>query len=521
MPRKDKMGKNMKGKKKGGKVESKFDKEIVVERAKANAALWEARLDMTEHSRVEYREAAVRLAKNNEDLTKHQFQMEKDIVDVIGYLKKQDSDKDELIEKLQQELVIQKKNAEEEKKRLVQNYSKQLNILESKYNTKSNDMRIMQGEMKMIKEFRKRKANMEKELDDIKENMKKANKEYKESLAWMERRFLEEKQRLEREAAKKIEMLAERAHNEAIVQLDEASRSVFKENVRLSEALTYHMNEAEELKKAKDKLKEERNLLHLQRETDDQLVQEKILQVTKQKSELQNQKRKVESLERALTHMSREFETEIHKTQKEALVQNQAGHVEIDKLQKLLEMKDREMNRVKKLAKNILEERTEVECFFLHALQQVKHEIVSNRKWYRQAAQAAYQRKMMEAAAGKEEYPKVRNFNDNEHSTNNVHQDLKEAEKWTNIQSGKVDISDLTWEQKEKVLRLLFAKINGVKMRKPRQSLHPSLPAIASKALEKKRFSEEDGDPSQTFITQPVPVLELPTLLLSKSQTVG
>lgn len=30
----------------------------------------------------------------------------------------------------------------------------------------------------------------------------------------------------------------------------------------------------------------------------------------------------------------------------------------------------------------------------------------------------------------------------------------------TNIQ-GNVDIGDLTWEQKEKVLRLLFAKMNG------------------------------------------------------------
>nr|XP_033808847.1 basal body-orientation factor 1 isoform X2 [Geotrypetes seraphini] len=509
-------------------MESKISKESDVERAKANAALWEARLDMTELSRVEYREACFRLARNNEDLTKHQFQMEKDIVDVIGFLKKQDMGKDELIEKLQQQMTIQKKNSEGEKERLVQNYTKQLNVLESKFNKKSDEMRVIQGEMKLIRDFRKRKAYMEKELEDIKESMKKSNKEYKDSLGWMERRFLEEKQRLEKEAAKKIEMLVERAHNEAIVQLDDASRSVFKENVRLGEALTYHINEAEELKKAKDKLKEEKHLLQMQRETDDRLVQEKILQVTNQKSQLQNQKRKVESLEKALAHMSREFEAEIHKTQKEALIQNQAGHVEIDKLQKLLEMKDREMNRVKKLAKNILEERTEVECFFLHALQQVKHEIISNRKWYRQAAQAAYQRKMMGAAAGKEEYPKIRTFNDNEDSTNNVYQDLKEAEKWTNIQSGKVDISDLTWEQKERVLRLLFAKINGLKIRKPSQSLYPSLPAIDSRDLEKEKLSDKDGHASQTFITQQVPALQspthkglLPNLLLSASQTVG
>lgn len=32
----------------------------------------------------------------------------------------------------------------------------------------------------------------------------------------------------------------------------------------------------------------------------------------------------------------------------------------------------------------------------------------------------------------------------------------------TNIKKGKVDISELTWEQKESVLRLLFAKMNGL-----------------------------------------------------------
>ena len=31
--------------------------------------------------------------------------------------------------------------------------------------------------------------------------------------------------------------------------------------------------------------------------------------------------------------------------------------------------------------------------------------------------------------------------------------------------SAKVDISELTWEEKEKVLRLLFAKMNGLKTR--------------------------------------------------------
>ncbi|XP_069064608.1 basal body-orientation factor 1 isoform X3 [Pleurodeles waltl] len=456
-------GKKGKRKKKGGKGESRLDKESEVERAKANAALWEARLQVTEFSRVEYREAARRLARNNEELTQHQYQIEKDTVDIIGFLKQQDQQKDELIEQLQQQLVAQKKEAHEENEKM------------------------------------------------IKESMREANREHKESLAWMEHKFFEEKQRLEKEAEKRTAMLAEQAHNEAILQLDERGRAVFKENVRLCEALSYHMAEAEELKKANTKLKEERAALLHEKETSDLLVQEKIAQSTQQKAKLMELQRKVESLETALSHMSREFKGEIQKTQEKALVQNQAGQVELEKLQKMLEMKDREMNRVKKLARNVLEERKEVERFFVEALGHVKMEIASSRQYYKQAAQNAYQRKMLEAAGGREEYPRVRTFNVNEHSTNNVHQDLQEAEKWTSLQSGMVDISDLTWEQKEKVLRLLFAKMNGVKLRKQNNGLvrvSSTEVAIRDQGVEP---SDQQRVPSTTFLTQRVPSPEPPT----------
>jgi len=33
------------------------------------------------------------------------------------------------------------------------------------------------------------------------------------------------------------------------------------------------------------------------------------------------------------------------------------------------------------------------------------------------------------------------------------------------VQGDQVDMADLTWEQKEKVLRLLFARMNGQKTR--------------------------------------------------------
>ncbi|KAM9294347.1 basal body-orientation factor 1 [Gastrophryne carolinensis] len=463
-------GKKANKKKKTGKHEARVDKESEAEKAKASAAVWEARLKMAELSRTQYRNAARTLAQNNEELSRNQYQMESDMLDVVGFLKKQDGEKDELIEQLQRELAAEKRRAEEERQQLVETFQKQVESWKEKCAQKAHEMQVIQSEFRMMKEFRRRKTELERNLNEANENLFRANQDHKESLAATERRFFQEKQRLEKEAEKRIMTLAEKAHTEAITQLDDAGRAVFRENVRLKEALSYHMNETRALQKNVSQLQEEKDQLLLEKmveeetgtgsrmeETNDRLVEEKVRHVAQKKAQIQELERTVKALELALQEMRLEVEGSTQR-QKQHMAQQAGGSGE---LQRLLEVKEREMKRVKKLAHNILQERSEVERFFLEALQQVKQEIKSSRSYYQRMAQAAYNNRMIQAAAGTEPYPRIRTFQNKEHSTNDVSQDLKEAEKWCHEESGRVDIADLTWEQKEKVLRLLFAKMNG------------------------------------------------------------
>ncbi len=62
-----------------------------------------------------------------------------------------------------------------------------------------------------------------------------------------------------------------------------------------------------------------------------------------------------------------------------ARIENESAKTEISKLQRIIQLKSKEMNKVKKLAKNILDQRTEMERFFLESLQHVKMEIAANR----------------------------------------------------------------------------------------------------------------------------------------------
>jgi hypothetical protein len=157
-----------------------------------------------------------------------------------------------------------------------------------------------------------------------------------------------------------------------------------------------------------------------------------------------------------------EFETERNSVLKKCKLELESSSSELDKLRKTLELKNKEMSKMKKLAKNILEQRSDIERFFLDSLDFVKRQIIFNRNEYRKEASQFYNSKMIAAHLGQIEYPKVRTFSKSPHSTNNVFKDLEQAEKWLDINK-LIDLNDLTWEQREQVLRELFARMNGTK----------------------------------------------------------
>ncbi|XP_016315235.1 basal body-orientation factor 1 [Sinocyclocheilus anshuiensis] len=506
MPKKK--GNKGKGKGKGkkeGKHESKADKESDIEKFKSNADLWEAKFNITEISRVEYREATRALSKANEELANQQYRAEKDTNDIIAFLKRTDREKTATIAALEEQLKREKVKALQEKHLLVAEYMQKIDALEEKFKQRSSDFQRMQGELKTIKHFRKIKANLEEDLISMREKMYIADRGHQESLATKEYKFYTARIHLEKEAEQKITQLAEQAHHEAIAQLGTASHTVFKENVRLNEALNYYVKEAEELKSTNITLKEKNASLALLKETNELMRKEGDSQMRSQQNEISELRAKLVTLEQALGIMSGEFEQEREEVERRAMVSMQANSADLERLEMLLAAREKELGQVKRLAQSIIEQRKELELFFHEALDHVRKEIKTQQHLYRQEALKAYRWRMNEARAGRLEYPRIRTFSNAPHSTNDVQTDLEEADKWSNLKSSSVDISDLTWEQKERLLNLLFAKFNGHKTRKPAH-----LPALSTSSSEKIQVSSDAGfteeKRSLTFITQmPMP----------------
>lgn len=69
-------------------------------------------------------------------------------------------------------------------------------------------------------------------------------------------------------------------------KLDETTRSVYKENVRVNEALGYHIKESEELKALEERLAKENKQLKEGKELNEVLVKDKVVENKRQKSQI-------------------------------------------------------------------------------------------------------------------------------------------------------------------------------------------------------------------------------------------
>jgi hypothetical protein len=196
----------------------------------------------------------------------------------------------------------------------------------------------------------------------------------------------------------------------------------------LNESLRIYKRELDNLQKSKEQLKKQAITITSDKELNDLLIKEKIEQVQKQTKTIKDLKEKIQSLEISLKQFIDEFHTEKNQLVEHSHIEHESSHNEIVKLQRALELKTKEMNKVKKLGKTILEQRTELETFFLDSLQNVKRQIIFNRLQYRKDAFNAYQNRMLNAHHGQGDHSRIKTFH--EFSSNSVFQDLEDSAEW-------------------------------------------------------------------------------------------
>lgn len=106
-------------------------------------------------------------------------------------------------------------------------------------------------------------------------------------------------------------------------------------------------------------------------------------QLKSQQNEISELGAKLVTLEQALGIMSGEFEQEREEVEQRAMVSMQANSTDLERLEMLLAVREKELCQVKQLAQSIMEQRKELELFFHEALDHVRKEIRKQQQHYR------------------------------------------------------------------------------------------------------------------------------------------
>ena len=230
-------------------------------------------------------------------------------------------------------------------------------------------------------------------------------------------------------------------------QIHDENQSLTLKTISQRYKLEKHKKEIARQKEANRKIKRD---IAINAGTEEQYQQRAAMQTNKIKA----YKNKIQILEKSLAQIVADFEKEkeMVRYQHESVIKEQRE--EIINARENLRVKNKELRNVRALSQVILDQRSEVEQFFLEALEQIKEEI---RK--KNALEKKQKRQVTNPGA-----PGLSQMSDAGAagaSAGGQSTGMGQPSDPTKAFSDKVDLNDLEWEDRERVLRLLFSKMNA------------------------------------------------------------
>ncbi|CAH8497660.1 unnamed protein product [Schistosoma guineensis] len=388
--------------------------------AAVNAKLWEIRVEIAEKVKDKIQERAKQLADDNARLNDALRQSEKESMDVFSYLKKQNEDKDNELKELKSKIESMSISHERDKELIIRDAKQQILCINSEKEKKCDKVKELEQEIMQLDEYKSEKTRTENEIKQLRDEVQ----NQKRLIENMETKFFEEK----------------------LVSAEDLSKSLNEENKKLT----------------------------IEKETLEGILLSKSLECKNLKELIQEKDEKIELYQYEIKQLTEDLNKQKTIFSEQVTLQTFEASKSIEKLTKTLELERKRMIRISSLANRILQQRNEIEEFFITSLNYVRDEIKVNQNNYIHDAKSAYEASIRLAHLGKSNYPPIRTFQNKITSTNNVYDDFKIAQKIP--KSTHLTIRDLTWEQKERVLSILFEKMNHSKMKFNHKTNHNKSP---------------------------------------------
>lgn len=405
-------------------------------------------------------ERVAALQSENEALRARHAAREQETHEFVAYFQKEMAARDRTVSRLSDELAAARtalsvglETAQRERESDAQTLTKDFATKEEKLREQLHGVR---EELLQLEVFRDVKESMASNLKDLEARLQGEREQNKEDIAALERKFIEERARLLKEHDKRIQVVKQQAKEDARNGLDADTRKIVTDNRRMGEELRFQLQATEELQRDKEQLQARATKLHLDLQVALAKEEEYAKQAQRQSRELAQLKADLRTMEQRASASLAASERAANTQQAHSEREREDLVLDTDALRRLLKLKNKELRNLRKLAQTVLDQRSDVEQFFLDALAHVRREIEVERAKRRDRERETFQANMRRAIG----LPPPSTSSSSSLTTRFP----KLASSGTappNNKNDKVDLAQLSWEDKERVLRLVFAKING------------------------------------------------------------
>ncbi|KAI5075714.1 hypothetical protein GOP47_0009790 [Adiantum capillus-veneris] len=355
-----------------------------------------------------------------------------------------------------------------------------------------NQLHAAQDELSSVETFRKYQLEIEGNLETAKKQLIEQQTKEKQHLVELERKYIEQGNHLKRDYEKSLAEIREQLEKEIEEHVGSKIMHILQDNERLKEELSMHVEVTNGLQKEKSALQLE--TAKLTRDLD-LLRQAEALHLQRSSSQARcivENNSKLQKLEKSLGQVIRQYSAERRELEEDHKKQIASIQTEKQTLKRLAQAKINELKKVRQLAQQFLRERGEVEGFLIESLHEVSDQIRSSKKNPKRP-NAVLQRSHptgfsdgnkvslphITSAQPSSSWPgsgsplrsrtgssptkclpqgPLRNAETSIERHVPILQSLEDVPVKT---APKIDISQLSWDDKQKVLRHLFQKIHS------------------------------------------------------------
>eukprot|EP00976_Prorocentrum_cordatum_P089659 1187811-Prorocentrum_minimum.AAC.1 len=299
--------------------------------------------------------------------------------EVTEFLRKEILRKNEKISSLEQILEQREILVEQEKTSFIKHAETKVNELKQQWGSRENDLvtqvEFLQKELANLKDFKERQLEIEAEMERLREINEELKHQQEIKMAEMERKFIEQNTKLKKEYEQKLEELKKSCEEDIDERLDASVKRILQQNRRMAEELRLHVLETDELQREKKLLEEERKALLREVELKQEMEGEYAKKGMRQNRSIKESASKVASLEKSLSKTMEDFNMERAVLKEKGRAELETAKLEQDGLRRLLKLKTRELNNIRRLAQEVVRQRSDVETFLIDSLSFVREQI--------------------------------------------------------------------------------------------------------------------------------------------------